>query len=113
MKKVFLMAGSVLLLVSCADEAVQEQETHNVQQVNEMQKKESPSVASFKKAYALYMYQGSQGNTDAAKYAVNEARLLLEEYGEPVNNYSYDSANQEEAIVEKALDKYNEIKNVR
>ena len=113
MKKMFLVAGGILLLVSCADDTVQEQETQNVQQVNEMQQKESPSVASFKKAYALYMYQGSLGNADAAEYAVNEARLLLEEYGEPVNNYSYDSADQKEAIVEKALDKYNEIKNVR
>ncbi len=113
MKKMFLMASALLLLVSCADETLKEQDPQNGPQVNEMQKKESPSVESFKKAYALYMYQGSLGNADAAEYAVNEARLLLEEYGEPAGNYSYDSADQKEAIVEKALDKYNEIKNVR
>lgn len=116
MRKVILFFG-MALLVACSEDTEMNSVTEN-QEETQIEVLSSETMSAYRKAVNSYLYQKdnpdfSQDNLE--KIVLEEAKALLEEYGEPdLDEYfGVDAKNEDELIVKKAFERYVELSKIK
>ena len=110
-KSIFLFFGiCVFTFTSCTDENVNTKDVMEPTSTsNTSQSDLSNTITAFGKAYSKFMYYKHIEDPNYTDHVIEEARLLLEEYGEAIEQQEYKSIDEKELTIEKAFNRYMEL----